>query len=123
MALADSGPIAGPLKGGKLRALAVTTAHRPPAFADVPTMAEAGVPDMEIALWTGLVAPAGTPAEIVALLQDVIADILEEPAMRTAFETISVDAQAMSSKDFAAVIARDAARWKQVAGTANIKLD
>jgi tripartite-type tricarboxylate transporter receptor subunit TctC len=123
MALADSGPIAGPLKGGKLRALAVTTARRPPDYPDIPTMAEAGVPDMEIALWTGLAAPAGTPADIVALLQDVIADILEEPAIRTAFDTISVDARAMSSKDFAGVIARDAARWKQVAGTANIKLD
>ena len=86
-------------------------------------MAEAGVPDMEIALWTGLVAPAGTPAEIVTFLQDVIADILEEPAIRTAFDTISVDARAMSSKEFAEAIARDTARWKQVAGTANIKLD
>ena len=123
MALADSGPIAGPLKGGKLRALAVTTARRPPDFPDVPTMAEAGVPDMEIALWTGLVAPAGTPSAIVTLLQDVIADILEEPAMRTAFDTISVDARAMSSKDFAELIARDTARWKQVAASANIKLD
>jgi tripartite-type tricarboxylate transporter receptor subunit TctC len=123
MALADSGPIAGPLKGGKLRALAVTTARRPPDFPKVPTMVEAGVPDMEIALWTGLVAPAGTPAEVVTFLQDVIADILEEPAIRTAFDTISVDARAMSSKEFAEAIARDTARWKQVAGTANIKLD
>ncbi len=123
MALADSGPVAGPLKGGKLRALAVTTAHRPPDFPDIPTMAEAGVPDMEIALWTGIVAPAGTPAEIVTFLQDVIADILEEPGVRNALDAISVDAQAMSSKDFAEVIARDTARWKQVAKTANIKLD
>jgi tripartite-type tricarboxylate transporter receptor subunit TctC len=123
MALADSGPIAGPLKGGKLRALAVTTAHRPPDFPDVPTMAEAGVPDMEIALWTGLVAPAGTPQLIVTFLQDVVADILEEAAMRKAFDAISVDARAMSSKDFADVIARDTARWKQVAASANIRLD
>jgi tripartite-type tricarboxylate transporter receptor subunit TctC len=123
MALADSGPIAGPLKGGKLRALAVTTAHRPPDFPDIPTMAEAGVPDMEIALWTGLVAPAGTSPQIVAFLQDVISEILEEAAMRKAFDAISVDARAMSSRDFADVIARDTARWKQVAASANIKLD
>jgi tripartite-type tricarboxylate transporter receptor subunit TctC len=123
MALADSGPIAAPLKGGKLRALAVTTARRPPDFPDVPTMAEAGVPDMEIALWTGLVAPAGTPPEIVTFLQDVIADILDEPATRTAFDALSVDARALSSRDFADVIARDAARWKQVAASANIKID
>jgi tripartite-type tricarboxylate transporter receptor subunit TctC len=123
MALADSGPIAAPLKGGKLRALAVTTARRPPDFPDVPTMAEAGVPDMEIALWTGLVAPAGTPPEIVTFLQDVVADILDEPATRTAFDALSVDARALSSRDFADVIARDAARWKQVAASANIKID
>ena len=61
MAIADSGPMAGPLKGGKLRALAITTAKRPPAFPDVPTFAEAGIADMEIELWTGIVAPAGTP--------------------------------------------------------------
>jgi tripartite-type tricarboxylate transporter receptor subunit TctC len=123
MALADSGPIAGPLKGGKLRALAITTARRPPDFPDVPTMAEAGVPDMEIALWTGLVAPAGTSPQIVTLLQDVIADILDEAAIRTAFDAISVDARALSSRDFADVIARDAARWKQVALSANIKIE
>ena len=123
MALADSGPIAAPLKAGKLRALAITTARRPPDFPDVPTMAEAGVPDMEIALWTGLVAPAGTSPQIVTFLQDVIAGILEEPALRTAFDAISVDARSMSSRDFADVIARDAARWKQVAAAANIKID
>jgi len=123
MTLADTGPIAGPLKAGKLRALAITTARRPPDFPDVPTMAEAGVPDMEIALWTGLVAPAGTSPQIVTFLQDVIAGILEEPALRTAFDAISVDARSMSSRDFADVIARDAARWKQVAAAANIKID
>jgi tripartite-type tricarboxylate transporter receptor subunit TctC len=123
MALADSAPIAAPLKAGKLRALAITTARRPPDFPDVPTMTEAGVPDMEIALWTGLVAPAGTSPQIVTLLQDVIADILDEPAIRTAFDAISVDARAMSSRDFAEVIARDAARWKQVALSANIKIE
>src|SRR5476649_591474 len=123
MALADSGPIAAPLKAGKLRALAITTARRPPDFPDVPTMAEAGVPDMEIALWTGLVAPAGTSPQIVTFLQDVIAGILEEPAIRIAFDAISVDARSMSSKEFVALIARDAARWKQVAASANIKID
>jgi tripartite-type tricarboxylate transporter receptor subunit TctC len=123
MALADSGPIAGPLKGGKLRALAVTTARRPPDFPDVPTMAEAGVPDMEIALWTGLVAPAGTSPEIVAFLQDVTADILEEPATRNAMDTILVDARSLGSKEFAELIVQDIARWKQVAASANIRLD
>jgi len=123
MALADSGPVAGPLKGGKLRALAITTARRPPDFPDVPTMAEAGIADMEIALWTGVVAPAGTPPEIVALLQDAIADTLELPAVRAALEAIFVDPRSTSSNGFRDLIARDAARWKAVAATANIKLE
>lgn len=123
MTISDSGPMAGPLKAGKLRALAITTAKRPPAFPDVPTMAEAGIPDMEIALWTGIVAPAGTPAEIVERLQDAISDTIEMPAVQSAFDAINVDARASTSKEFRELIAQDAARWKAVAAKANIKLD
>ena len=123
MTISDTGPMAGPLKSGKLRALAITTARRPPAFPDVPTMAEAGIPDMEISLWTGLVAPAGTPAEIVSLLQDAIADVLQEPEVQTAMEAIFVDPRLTSSRQFADLIARDMARWRAVATASNIKLD
>ena len=123
MAFADSGPVAGPLKAGKLRALAITTERRPPDFADVPTMAEQGVPDMVINLWSGLVAPAGTPPEVVSLLQDAVVETLEMPAVKEAMTAISVDPRATSSKEFADLIARDTARWKDVASKANIKLE
>jgi tripartite-type tricarboxylate transporter receptor subunit TctC len=123
MAIADSGPMAGPLKSGKLRGLAITTAKRPPAFPDVPTFAEQGIADMEIELWTGVVAPKGTPTEIVERLQDVIEDTVEMQAVSSAFETINVDARSLSTKDFRDLIERDAARWKAVAAKANIKLD
>jgi tripartite-type tricarboxylate transporter receptor subunit TctC len=123
MAIADSGPMAGPLKSGKLRALAITTAKRPPAFPDVPTFAEAGISDMEISLWTGIVAPNGTPTEIVERLQDVIEDTVEMPAVRGALEAINVDARSLSTQEFHDLIVRDAARWKAVATKANIKLD
>src|SRR4051794_15108763 len=123
MTISDSGPMTGPLKGGKLRALGITTAKRPPAFADIPTLAESGVPDMEISLWTGIVAPAGTPAEIVERLQDVIEDTIELPAVRAAMDAISVDAHSSTSKQFAERIVRDTERWKAVAAKANIKLD
>src|SRR5258708_1853318 len=79
MAFVDSGPVAGPLKAGKLRALGITTAKRPMNFPDVPTFAEQGIADMEIVLWTGLVAPTGTPAELVDRLQDALADTLVMP--------------------------------------------
>jgi len=123
MAFADSGPVAGPLKAGKLRALAVTTAKRPLNFADIPTMDEQGVPDMEIVLWTGLVAPVGTPNEIVDRLQDAVADTLQMPAVQTALDAISVDPRSTSSAEFRDLIKNDAARWKAVADKANIKVD
>jgi tripartite-type tricarboxylate transporter receptor subunit TctC len=123
MTISDSAPMAGPLNGGKLRALAITTAKRPPAFPDVPTFNEAGVADMEVELWTGIVAPARTPAEIVEHLQDAISDTLDMPAVRTALEAINVDPRATTVVEFRDIIARDTARWKAVAAKANIKLD
>lgn len=123
MAFADSAPVAGPLRGERLRALGITTAKRPPAFPNVPTMVEAGIKDMEILLWTGLVAPAGTPAEVISILQDAIYETLETPSVKQAMEVISVDARSTSSKEFSEVIARDMARWKEVATKANIKLE
>jgi tripartite-type tricarboxylate transporter receptor subunit TctC len=123
MTIADSGPMSGPLKANKLRALAITTARRPPAFPDVPTFAEQGIADMEIDLWTGVVAPAGTPVEIVERLQDVIEDTVEMPVVRAAMEAIFVDPRSSNSKEFRELIARDTARWKAVAAQANIKLD
>ena len=123
MTIADTGPMSGLLKAGKLRALGITTAKRPPAFPDVPTFAEQGITDMEIELWTGIVAPRDTPRDIVERLQDVIEDTLEMPAMRNALEAIFVDPRSSSSKQFGEMIARDTARWKAVAAKANIRLD
>jgi tripartite-type tricarboxylate transporter receptor subunit TctC len=123
MAFADSGPVSGPLKAGKLRALGITTANRPPDFPDVPTMIESGLSSMEILLWTGLVAPAGTPGDIVALLQDALSETLDMPAVRGAMEAIMVDPRSTTAKEFAEIIARDTARWKAVAAKASIKLD
>ena len=123
MTLADSGPMAGPLKGGKLRALALTAGERNPTFPDVPTMAEAGIPEMDISLWTGIVAPAGTPAGIVTLLQKAIADTIALPDVRAALLAIAVEPRSTTSDEYRALIARDAARWKAVAATANIKVE
>jgi tripartite-type tricarboxylate transporter receptor subunit TctC len=123
MAFVDSAPVAGPLKGGKLRALAITTAKRPPAFPDVPTMTESGIAGMEISLWTGLVAPSGTAPDIITFLEDAIAESLKMPEVERAMEGILVDPHATSPREFADLIARDTARWKAVATKANIKLD
>jgi len=123
MAVVDSGAAAELLKAGKLRALAGTPSKRPPDFPKVPSFAEAGVPDMEIALWTGIVAPAGTPAAVVTRLQEAIAYVVESPETRQALEEISVNPRSTSQRTFTDIIARDTARWKKVAATVNVKLD
>jgi len=123
MALADSGPMSGPIKGGKLRALALTAAKRNPAFPDVPTMTEAGIPDLEISLWTGIVAPINTPPEIVSLLAQTIRQILTLDDVKKAMEAIAVEPRSTTPDEYRDLIARDTARWKEVAAAANIKLE
>jgi tripartite-type tricarboxylate transporter receptor subunit TctC len=123
MTIADTGPVAGPLKAGKLRALGITAAERDPGLPDVPTLKEAGIADMEIALWTGIVAPAGTPADIVATLNLAIQQALALPEVKTAMAAIAVEPRGTSPEAYRDLIARDAARWKAVATAANIKLE
>jgi tripartite-type tricarboxylate transporter receptor subunit TctC len=123
MTIADTGPMSGPLRAGKLRALALTAAKRSADFPDVPTFAEAGVPDMEISLWTGIVAPMHTPGEIVSLLQRAIREVLAQGDVQSAFAAIAVTARSSTPEEYRDLIARDTARWKQVATAANIKLE
>jgi tripartite-type tricarboxylate transporter receptor subunit TctC len=123
MTIADSGPMSGPLKGGKLRGLALTAAKRSPAFPDVPTMQEAGIADMEISLWTGIVAPINTPPEIVTLLAQTIRQVLALDDVKKAMEAIAVEPRGTTPDEYRDLIARDTARWKAVAAAASIKLE
>src|SRR3954454_13530633 len=77
MSLSDSGPATGPIQDGRVRPLAVTSKERLPSYPDVPTMAEAGISDMVVEFWQGLVAPAGTPALIIRKLQDEVMAIVK----------------------------------------------
>jgi tripartite-type tricarboxylate transporter receptor subunit TctC len=123
MAFVDTAPVAGPLKAGRLRALGITTAKRPMNFPDIPTLLEQGVPDMEIVLWTGLVAPANTPAEVIDRLQDAVADTIAMQSVDAALDAIDVDGRSTTSAEFHEIIKNDMTRWKAVADKANIKLD
>lgn len=123
MTISDSVPIAGPLKAGRFRALAVTSAQRHPTFPDVPTMAEAGIPDMEITLQTGFAAPAGTPRAVVKRLEDEIARVIRLPDVRERLTQLGIDAASTTSEDYAKMIASDLARWTQVARTAGVKAE
>ena len=121
MSMADAGPVSGPLKGGRVRGLAVTSPARIPSFPEIPTVAEAGFPEMEIQSWMGLFAPAGTPAGIVRKLQDEVNRIVKLPDVRERMISLQVEPAGNTSEQFARTIASDLERWRAVAKASNIK--
>ncbi len=120
MALADAGPASTGLQSGKVKALAVTTPERLKQLPNVPTLSELGI-DLKVSLWIGLLAPAGTPADIVKKLEEAIATIVAMPDVRAKLEAKSVIPQANSSQDFARLIATEIPMWRQVALDNNIR--
>jgi tripartite-type tricarboxylate transporter receptor subunit TctC len=108
------------IRDGKLRALAVTSSRRAPEFPEVPTLAEAGVPDQESTFLQGILVPAGTPNEIVDLLNREIVRILAMPDVAQRLTTIGFYISTNSPEEFAALIKSEIARWSKVVRDANI---
>jgi tripartite-type tricarboxylate transporter receptor subunit TctC len=123
LTLVDPPPASGPIKAGTVRALAVTAAKRHPGFPDVPTMAEAGVPDMEVPVWTAFFLPAKTPAAIVARLQKEVARVVRTPEVRERFAAMGIEPVGGTSEELGRQVVSDIAKWKAVAKAANIKND
>ncbi len=121
IAFADPPPAIGLIKSGKIRGLAVTSATRHPFWPDVPTMAEAGVPDMVVTIFMGLFLPAATPRPIVQRLRDEVAKGIAEPDARERLNALGLALSASQPDQFAKFIAEDIARWTAVARAANIK--
>jgi tripartite-type tricarboxylate transporter receptor subunit TctC len=109
------------LKDGKLRALAVTSKARVPTLPDVPTMAEAGYPDVEGESWFAVAVPAGTPKEIVALLNREIVKAMALPDVKERLATLGFDSIASTPEEFGARIRTDTEKWGKVIRAANIK--
>ncbi|MBY4947797.1 tripartite tricarboxylate transporter substrate binding protein [Cupriavidus respiraculi] len=119
-----SDPSAKPLiASGRLRALAVTTAKRSPQFPGVPTVAEAGVPGYEVTNWYGLVAPAGTPSDIVARLNQALVKVMAEPDIRQRLAASGMDATADTPQQFAKLLATERAKWGDLIRKAGIQGD
>jgi tripartite-type tricarboxylate transporter receptor subunit TctC len=123
MTIVDPPPATGALKAGTLRGLAVTSAKRHPAWPDLPTMAEAGIPDMEVPVWTAFFAPAKTPPAIVTRLQKEVARVVQTAEVRERFAQMGLEPVGGSSDDLARRVARDIQKWTAVAKAANIKND
>jgi tripartite-type tricarboxylate transporter receptor subunit TctC len=111
------------VQAGKLKGLAVTGETRNPQVPDLPTMIEAGLPDFTSTSFTGLLAPAGTPREIVAQLNAALTEGLRAPETIEAFQKLGVGMRPGSPDDFAAFIAREHRKWSDVAKAANIRVD
>jgi len=111
------------IKGGKLRALAVTSATRAAALPDVPTVAEAGLPGFEASSWFGVLAPAGTPVAIIARLNAEIAKWLASPEAREKLASQGANAAGGSPEDFAKHIAAETAKWQKVVKESGAKVD
>ena len=121
--LVDPPPAAGPIKAGTLRALAVTSAQRHPSWPELPTLIEAGVPDMEVPVWTAFFAPAKTPPAIIARLQKEVARVVQTAEVRERFGQMGLDPVGGSSEDLGRRVVRDIEKWSAVAKAANIKND
>jgi tripartite-type tricarboxylate transporter receptor subunit TctC len=123
IAFSDPPPAIGMLKSGKIRGLAVTAAKRHALFPDVPTMAEAGISDMEVTIWMGLFFPAATSPAIVRRLRDEVAKGIGDPEVRERLSGLGIEPSGMPPEEFAKFLANDIARWTKVAKAANIKAD
>jgi tripartite-type tricarboxylate transporter receptor subunit TctC len=113
-------PAAPQITGGNLRGLAVTAAKRSGALPDVPTMAEAGVPDQESETMQGVFVPAGTPKEIVDLLHNEIVKLMQLPDVRQKCAGLGFDVVANSQADFMAYIKKEIDKWHKVIVDAKI---
>jgi tripartite-type tricarboxylate transporter receptor subunit TctC len=109
------------VREGTVRALAVTSKRRSQIFPDVPTMTEAGYPQIEGDSWVGILVPAGTPAEIIAVLSRESSKILEQPDMKERLSALGYDLVASTPKEFAIRIAAEIEMWAKVIRAANIK--
>jgi tripartite-type tricarboxylate transporter receptor subunit TctC len=121
--IVDPPPVSGPLKAGTVRGLAITSAQRHPSWPDLPTMAEAGVPDMEVPVWTAFFAPAKTPSAVIARLHKEVARAVHTPEVRARFAQMGLDPVGSTPDELAKVVARDLEKYTAVAKAANIKND
>jgi tripartite-type tricarboxylate transporter receptor subunit TctC len=115
-------PVALPqIKAGRLRAIAVSTAKRTSLAPGIPTVAESGgLPDFEVSVWVGILAPAGTPKDIVARLGNELTKIVQLPDVKAKLASLGAEPQPMEPAQFGAYIQSETAKWSKVAKSAGI---
>jgi tripartite-type tricarboxylate transporter receptor subunit TctC len=109
-------------RAGKLKVLAIATEKPTDLAPGVPTVAET-VPNFNGSVWFGLLAPAGTPADVIAKVQDGVAKAVLRPAVKKAFGDLSVDPVSNTPEQFARVIATELAQWTRVVRESGAKFE
>lgn len=111
------------VKSGKVRGLAVSSPTRSPAFPDLPTIAEAGVPGYDATTWTGIVAPAGVPKPIVTRINHEINTALQTPSLKDKLLAIGSEPMTSTPEQFGAFIRKENAKWADVIKRSGAKVD
>ena len=111
------------VRAGKLRALAIAAPQRSPQMPSVPTLAEAGFPEMDFRIWMGLLAPAGTPETAIRAIETALAEILRDPALRANLTGQGWDIVGALSRDFAAFLDGELPKLAAAARAAGVKAD
>ena len=109
-------------KTGKVKALAVTSARRAKSLPDLPTIAESGVPNFDLSGWYGVVAPAGTPQDVIAKLNQEIARVLGSPEVQTRLSNDGSEATPTTPAQFKQIIASEIQRWQKLMQQTNLGL-
>jgi len=117
-------PAAAPhVRSGKLRALAIVAPQRSAALPEVPTVAEAGLKDFEVTTWYGVLAPAGTPRNIVTRLNGELVKVMHSPEVKEKLAATGTEARTSTPEEFAAYIKSEIAKWGEVIRKAGVKAD
>ncbi len=103
------------IREGRMRALAITSAARSADLPDVPTMIEVGLPELTLDFWAGLLAPAGTPADVIDKLNAAVNEGLRSPEMKASMAKLGFEAKIGTPQEFAAFIAEELPRWTEIA--------
>ena len=111
------------IKAGRVKGLAVTSKKRVTAIPDVPTVAEAGLPDVEHDTWVGLFLPAGTPPAVVARLHAAVAAVLATPEMKDRLSGLAFEAMGGKPDDSARYLATEIRKWAEVVRQTGAKVD
>jgi tripartite-type tricarboxylate transporter receptor subunit TctC len=110
-------------RGGRLRGIAVTGPKRSPTFADLPTIAESGVPGYDVTVWAGLITPVGVPKTIIARLNDAVNKAMASPSLREKYAANGVDLGGGTAEEFGALIKREVEKYAMIAKTLKAKVD